>query len=39
MHVTPLEPFLNDGKLLKQINHTLMSLIPKVDNPATTTQL
>ena len=30
--------FFLEGKLLKQINHTLMALIPKVDNPLVTVQ-
>jgi len=30
--------FFQDGKLLKQLNHTLIALIPKVANPTTTVQ-
>jgi len=28
-----IKSFFNDGKLLKQINHTLIALIPKIDQP------
>jgi len=28
-----IESFFHEGKLLKQISHTLIALIPKVDNP------
>jgi len=30
--------FFHDGKLLKQINHTLIALISKVDHPISTAQ-
>ena len=33
-----VKSFFQEGKLLKQINHTLIALIPKVDNPKSTTQ-
>jgi len=29
-----IKTFFREGKLLKQINHTLITLIPKVDNPS-----
>ena len=35
---TVVRSFFEEGKLLKQINHTLMALIPKVSNPTTTNQ-
>jgi len=38
MYARPLNRFFIDGKLLKQVNHTLIALIPKVENPTTTTQ-
>jgi len=31
-----IKSFFQDGKLLKQINHTLIALIPKVANPSST---
>jgi len=31
-----MKSFLHEGKLLKQINHTLVVVIPKVDNPNST---
>jgi len=33
-----IKSFFLEGKLLKQVNHTLIALIPKVDNPTTTAQ-
>ena len=33
-----VKSFFQDGKMLKQINHTLIALIPKVDNPSSTAQ-
>jgi len=33
-----IRSFFEEGKLLKQINHTLIALIPKVNNPTTTNQ-
>ena len=33
-----IRSFFQDGKLLKQINHTLIGLTPKVDNPSVTAQ-
>jgi len=33
-----IKSFFNDGKILKQINHTLIALIPKVENPSLTAQ-
>jgi len=30
--------FFEEGKLLKQINHIVIALIPKVNNPSTTNQ-
>jgi len=35
---TAVRSFFEEGKLLKQINHTLIPLTPKVSNPATSTQ-
>ena len=35
---TAVRSFFEEGKLLKQINHTLIALIPKVSDPATTSQ-
>jgi len=31
-----IKSFFRDGKLLKQINHTFIALVPKVDNPSST---
>jgi len=31
-----IKSFFHDGKLLKQINHTFIALIPKMDNPTAT---
>jgi len=33
-----IKPFFRDGKLLKQINHTHIALIPKVDNSSSMAQ-
>ena len=33
-----IKSFFTDGKLLKQVNHTLIALIPKVENPSSTAQ-
>jgi len=33
-----IKDFFQSGKLLKEVNHTLITLIPKVDNPKTTAQ-
>jgi len=33
---TAIRSFFEEGKLLRQINHTLIALIPKVNNPSTT---
>jgi len=33
-----IKSFFLDGKLLRQINHTLIELIPKVENLTTTAQ-
>jgi len=33
-----IKSFFHNGKMLKQINHTLIALIPKVENPSTTAQ-
>ena len=35
---TAVRSFLEEGKLLRQINHTLITLIPKLNNPSTTNQ-
>jgi len=32
-----IKSFFHDDKLLKQINHTLITLIPKIDNPTSAT--
>ncbi|GJT41697.1 hypothetical protein Tco_0941562 [Tanacetum coccineum] len=32
--VTPLEEFFTNGTLLKELNHTLIALIPKVSSPS-----
>ena len=33
-----IREFFHSGKLLKELNHTLIALIPKVVNPETTSQ-
>ena len=33
-----IKDFFQSGKLLKEVNHTLITLIPKVANPETTAQ-
>jgi len=33
---TAIKDFFHSGKLLKEVNHTLITLIPKVANPETT---
>ena len=33
-----IKSFFLDGKLLRQVNHTLIALIPKADHPTTTAQ-
>ena len=33
-----IKDFFRSGKLLKEVNHTLITLIPKVANPETTAQ-
>jgi len=33
-----VKSFFREGKFLKQLNHTLIALIPKVENPTSTTQ-
>jgi len=33
-----IKSFFHDGILLKQINYTLIALIPKVENPSSTAQ-
>ena len=33
-----IKDFFSSGKLLKEFNHTFITLIPKVDNPETTSQ-
>jgi len=33
-----IKDFFSSGKLLKEFNHTFIALIPKVDNPETTSQ-
>lgn len=31
-----IKAFFHSGKILKEVNHTLIALVPKVDNPVTT---
>lgn len=31
--VRAVKAFLHSGRLLKEVNHTFLALIPKVDNP------
>jgi len=33
-----MKSFFHDSKMLKQINYTLIALIPKVDHPISTAQ-
>jgi len=33
-----IKDFFQSGKMLKEVNHTFIALIPKVENPETTTQ-
>jgi len=33
-----IKDFFQSGKLLREVNHTLITLIPKVENPETTAQ-
>ena len=33
-----IQDFFNSGRMLKEINHTFIALLPKVDNPETTAQ-